>query len=148
MEFVVRQAAVSDLDQLVPLFDGYRQFYRQPSEPGRIRQFLKDRFEHSQSVIFVAMGGDAAIGFTQLYPSFSTGALSRIFILNDLFVDPNARKKGVGTALLNIAADHARLVGATRLVLSTEVTNTAAQALYKKSGWKINTDFDSYQFAL
>src|SRR5579875_925605 len=119
MEFAVRQATVSDLDGLVPLFDGYRQFYRQASEPDRIRQFLKERFEHNQSVIFIAMSKDAAIGFTQLYPSFSTGALSRVFILNDLFVDPSVRQVGVGTALLQIAADYARLVGAIRLVLRT-----------------------------
>ena len=36
-EIEVRQATVADLDRLVPLFDAYRQFYRQPSEPERAR---------------------------------------------------------------------------------------------------------------
>ena len=91
---LVRRATVSDVDLLVPLLDGYRQFYRQPSEADRIRRFLLDRFEHNQSVIFVAERDRAAIGFTQLYPSFSSGALARIFILNDIFVDPGARRTG------------------------------------------------------
>src|SRR5215467_8365714 len=75
-----------------------------------------------------------AVGFTQLYPSFSSGALARIFVLNDLFVDPCARHIGAGSALLQAAAEYGRRVGALRLVLSTEVTNTPAQSLYEKLG--------------
>ena len=80
----IRQATVDDLHLLVPLFDAYRQFYRQPSEPERARGFLLDRFGNNQSVVFLAFADAAAIGFTQLYPSFSSGAMARIFILNDL----------------------------------------------------------------
>jgi GNAT superfamily N-acetyltransferase len=148
MELVIRQATVSDLDGLVPLFDGYRQFYRQASEPDRIRKFLLDRFEHNQSVIFVAVKDGTAVGFTQLYPSFSSGALARIFILNDLFVDPGARLIGTASALLQAAAEYGRRVGALRLVLSTEVTNIPAQSLYEKLGWKRNTEFCTYQITL
>jgi GNAT superfamily N-acetyltransferase len=108
----VRQATVLDIDLLGPLFDGYRRFYRQPSEPGRIRRFLLDRFEHNQSVIFVAEQNGTAVGFTQLYPSFSSAVLARIYILNDLFVDAAARRSGASTALLGAAADFARRVGA------------------------------------
>src|SRR5690242_6316820 len=148
MELVIRQATVSDLDKLVPLFDGYRQFYRQASEPDRIRQFLLDRFERSQSVILIAVKDGTAVGFTQLYPSFSSGALAQIFILNDLFVDPDARLIGTGSALLQAAAEYGRRVGALRLVLSTEVTNMPAQALYEKRGWKRNTEFYTYELTL
>jgi GNAT superfamily N-acetyltransferase len=148
MEPVIRQATVSDLDGLVPLFDGYRQFYRQASEPDRIRKFLLDRFEHNQSVIFVALKDETAVGFTQLYPSFSSGALARIFILNDLFVEPGARLIGTGSALLQAAAEYGRRVGALRLVLSTEVTNMPAQSLYEKLGWKRNAEFCTYQITL
>jgi GNAT superfamily N-acetyltransferase len=145
---LVRQATVSDVDFLVPLFDSYRQFYRQASEPDRIRRFLLDRFEHNQSVILVAVKDGALIGFTQLYPSFSTGALARIYVLNDLFVDAGARRAGAGAALLEAAAEYGRRVGAVRLVLSTELTNSAAQALYEKLGWKRNIEFCTYQLGL
>ena len=145
---LVRQATVSDIDLLVPPFDGYRQFYRQASEPDRIRKFLLERFEHSQSVIFIAAKEGTPIGFTQLYPSFSSGALARIYVLNDLYVDPGARRSGAGAALLEAAADYARRVGAIRLVLSTEVTNATAQALYEKMGWNRNIEFCTYQLGL
>jgi GNAT superfamily N-acetyltransferase len=146
--FEVRQATVGDLDLLVPLFDSYRQFYRQPSEPERARLFLLERLERNQSVIFLALEGEAAIGFTQLYPSFSSGAMGRIFILNDLFVAPEARGRGAGSALLHAAADYGRRAGALRLVLSTEITNTTAQSVYERQGWKRDTVFCVYQLAL
>jgi GNAT superfamily N-acetyltransferase len=144
----VRQATVADLHHLVPLFDKYRQFYRQPSEPDRARRFLLERFERNQSVIFLAFDGAAAVGFTQLYPSFSSGAMARIFILNDLFAALEARGRGAGSALLDAAAEYGRHAGALRLVLSTEVTNTTAQSLYERLGWKRDTAFWVYQLAL
>ena len=147
-EVEVRQATVADLDLIVPLFDAYRLFYRQPSDPERARRFLLERFEHNQSVIFLALNDDAAIGFTQLYPSFSSGAMARVFILNDLFVAPDARRRGAGSALLQSAALYGRSVGALRLVLSTEIANTTAQAVYERIGWKRETVFCVYQLAL
>lgn len=144
----IRQAIVADLDLIVPLFDAYRQFYRQPSDPERARRFLLERFEHNQSVIFLSFDGAAAIGFAQLYPSFSSGSMARLFILNDLFVAPEARGRGGGAALLDAAAEYGRRVGALRLVLSTEVSNTTAQSVYERLGWKRDTAFFTYQLAL
>ena len=144
----VRKATAEDLNLLVPLFDAYRQFYRQPSEPERARRFLQERFEHSQSVIFLSFEGASAVGFTQLYPSFSSGAMARIFILNDLFVARGARGHGAGSALLRAAAEYGRGAGAARLVLSTELTNATAQSLYERLGWKRDTAFCVYQLGL
>lgn len=144
----VRQATIEDLDLLVPLFDAYRQFYRQPSDPARARSFLQERFEQRQSVVLIAFEGESAIGFTQLYPSFSSGALGQIFILNDLFVATDARRRGIGSRLLQAAAEYGRSAGAIRLVLSTELTNTTAQSVYEAMGWKRDTVFCVYQLAL
>src|SRR5882672_4504084 len=123
-DVVVRQATIQDVDLIAPLFDAYRQFYRKPSDPGLARRFLLERFEHSQSVVFLAMLQDgSAVGFTQLFPSFSSASAARILILNDLFVRPEARRMRIGSLLLSSAASFARAVGAVRLTLSTEVTN-------------------------
>lgn len=144
----IRQATVEHLDVLVPLFDAYRRFYREDSDLEGARRFLLDRFEHNQSVIFLAYRDSQAIGFMQLYPSFSSTAMRRIFILNDLFVAPDSRRGGVGTALLNAAAEYGRRVGAARLALSTELTNTTAQAVYEAAGWKRDAVFCVYQLTL
>jgi GNAT superfamily N-acetyltransferase len=145
----VRQATVFDLDLLVPLFDAYRQFYRKPSDAGLARSFLMERFQHNESVIFLAMRQDgSAAGFTQLFPSFSSASAARILILNDLFVSPQARRQKVGSLLLAAAARYGREVGAVRLTLSTEITNTTAQALYEGEGWVRQEEFYSYDLAL
>jgi GNAT superfamily N-acetyltransferase len=145
----VRLATIFDLDLVAPLFDAYRQFYRKPADLSLARKFLLERFQHNESIIFMAIEeGGAALGFVQLFPSFSSGAAARILILNDLFVAPEARRVGVGALLLRAAADFGKVVGAVRLTLSTEVTNKNAQALYEAEGWKLQTDFCVYNLAL
>ena len=148
MDVQVRQATEADLDVLVPLFDAYRQFYRQECDPARARQFLLERFQNKESVVLLATANAATAGFVQLYPSFSSGAMRRIFILNDLFVAPEARGQGVGSSLLRFSADYARRVGALRLVLSTETGNTTAQSVYERLGWKRDTAFHVYQLTV
>src|SRR5262245_64799943 len=100
-QVTVRQATIADLDLVAPLFDAYRQFYRKPADLALAKRFLLERFQHNESIIFVATGEDgAALGFVQMFPSFSSGAAARILILNDLFVIPGARRMGVGRLLL------------------------------------------------
>jgi ribosomal protein S18 acetylase RimI-like enzyme len=144
----VRRATEADIDLLVPLFDGYRQFYRQPSDPDGARRFLTERFERRESIVFLAFRNGNAAGFVQLYPSFSSGAMRPIFILNDLFVASDGRRQGIGSALLQTAISYAKSNGAARLVLSTEISNATAQSLYEKLGWKRDAVFCSYHFTL
>ncbi|MGH8432239.1 MAG: GNAT family N-acetyltransferase [Solimonas sp.] len=144
-----RQATVHDIEQVVPLFDAYRQFYGQPPDPGMARSFLLERFRHQQSVIFLA--ADAAgqgLGFTQLFPSFSSVRASRTYVLNDLFVAPSARRQGVAALLLDKAAEFGRSVGAVRLSLATALDNAPAQKLYEASGWKADDMFRYYNLLL
>jgi GNAT superfamily N-acetyltransferase len=142
------QASLKDLDALVPLFDAYRQFYEQPSDLNVARRFLTDRLEGGESIIFMAIRDGQAIGFTQLYPSFSSTRACPIYILNDLFVTPNGRGSGAGGALLDTAKAFGRQAGAARLTLSTAHSNAAAQALYEGNGWIHDADFRTYNFAL
>jgi len=148
-QLLVRQAGFDDLDSVVPLFDAYRQFYKQASDPVLARSFLQDRFRNNESIVFLAFKPNgSALGFTQLYPSFSSGLARRIFILNDLFVVPEARRHGVGGALLQAAAEFGVKSGAVRLALSTALDNAAAQALYERSGWRRDTVFCTYTLPL
>jgi len=147
-ELEIRQATIADLATIASLFDAYRQFYRQPSDVEGARRFLRDRFERNESIIFLASTASRAIGFTQLYPTFSSGSMRPILVLNDLYVAPEARGRGVGAALLTAAAGYGRQNGAARLSLQTELTNTTAQALYERMGWKRDTVFCTYQLAL
>ena len=133
---------------VAPLFDAYRQFYGQLPDLEGARRFLSERLGRGESVIFAAVEDGPALGFTQLYPSFSSVSMTSIWILNDLFVAEDARRQGVGARLLRAARDHALRTGAARLVLATAVTNTTAQALYEQEGWRRDTVFLHYEYEL
>ncbi len=144
----VRRAGADNLDALAVLFDAYRQFYRQPADIAGARTFLAERIAQAESVLFLAELDGQPAGFTQLYPSFTSAGMARIFILNDLFVAPEARGQGVATALLRHAAEFGRAEGAVRLVLSTATDNFTAQALYEREGWLRDDAFLTYRLAL
>jgi ribosomal protein S18 acetylase RimI-like enzyme len=144
----VRQAVLSDLESIATLLDAYRQFYGRSSDITAARAFLLERLNQGESVIFVAFLGTDPVGFTQLYPSFSSVSLARIFILNDLFVSPNFRKKGVAKKLMHAAAEFAKSMGAVRMSLSTSVSNQTAQALYESMDWQKDDQFYYYHLTL
>lgn len=149
MPVIIKQATIHDVGRIAPLFDAYRQFYGKTSDIELARVFLTDRFKHQESIIFLAIdGADVTLGFTQLYPAFSSTRAARTYILNDLFVVPEARRTGVAKALLEEAARFARIAGAVRLSLSTAHTNISAQKLYESLGWKREEAFCEYGLVL
>jgi ribosomal protein S18 acetylase RimI-like enzyme len=139
MPLAIRRATISDLDTAAPLFDAYRRFYSQPGDLPRAREFLRERLERDESTILLAHLDGAVVGFTQLYPLFSSVRTARLWILNDLFVDEGARRKGVANALLDAAAQFARDNSAAALMLETARDNAPARALYRAAGWEEET---------
>ena len=131
------------MEQIAPLFDAYRVFYGQQSDLGAARTFLKDRFLKDESVIFLAFEKTAPVGFTQLYRTFSSVSLQPSFILNDLYVVPESRKKGIGEALLNHAKSYCGASGHKGLSLETAVDNPA-QKLYERLGWEKDEAYFHY----
>jgi len=142
----VRTATPADLDALARLFDAYRVFYRQDPDIPRSRAFLAERMERGESVIFIAEIDGRGAGFAQLYPGFTSVGLGTRWTLNDLFVDPDLRGRGVGRALTERCMDHARETGAAGLELLTETDNASAQALYESLGWKRRDDYHRYTY--
>jgi GNAT superfamily N-acetyltransferase len=140
----VRRASAQDLDALVPLFDGYRRFYQQAPDLDGARTFLSDRLSRDEAVVLIAEDRGSAVGFTLLYPSFTSVSLGPIFVLNDLFVAPEARRTGVGARLLDAARKFGAERGAHYLELSTAVDNPA-QRLYESHGWTLDREFLHYE---
>jgi len=147
-KFTISQATDNTIQNVAPLFDEYRQFYGQPADLERARSFLKDRLARGESVIFLATQGDRAVGFAQLYPSFSSLSMSRIWILSDLFVSTSSRKQGVATALLEECKRLAIHTGAKELTLETMKSNLTAQRLYERCGWKRDDIFYTYHLVV
>ena len=131
------------------MFDSYRQFYGQASNLPAAEEFLRQRFEYGESVIFIAeQQGGQLVGLAQLYPSFSSVSLKRIYILNDLFVHPDVRGRKIGRQLLSASIEYAQSMKAARLVLSTEVSNVTAQGLYESTGWVRDMEYYHYEYQL
>lgn len=149
MRLTIRHATIHDLDAIAPLFDAYRSFYGQPSDPALARAFLAERFRHHESIVLLAIDdGGAAVGFTQLYPLFSSVSCTRKYLLNDLFVVPASRRSGAGRRLIEAASAFARAQGAASLSLSTGVSNATAQRLYESLGWTRDESFYEYNLVL
>jgi GNAT superfamily N-acetyltransferase len=87
-------------------------------------------------------------GFTQLYPAYSSVAHGRYLLLNELFVEEQARGRGVARRLVEAAEDFARSRGVLSLSLSTAQDNHAAQQLYRDMGWQQDSRFLTFTRSL
>ena len=142
MEIV--HATPADVGEVAPLFDAYRQFYHKPPDLEAARRFLFARLSKGESVLFLARHDGRLVAFVQLYPVFSSVALMRQWILNDLYVIPDAHKLGVGRALTERARKLAEATRANCLTLETAADNLPAQRLYESLGWKREQEFYRY----
>jgi ribosomal protein S18 acetylase RimI-like enzyme len=144
---VIAPAHISDVELIAPLFDAYRQFYGAAPDLPAARDFLTQRLSCGESLVLVAIlesedgESDSVAGFAQLYPSFSSLALRRVMVLNDLFVAPECRRMGVARRLVQESAEYARRAGAVCIELATHHTNENALALYESEGFECDREF-------
>jgi ribosomal protein S18 acetylase RimI-like enzyme len=144
---LIKNAEIEDLDQLLPLFQDYRKFYRKPSDP-KEKEFLHDRIKNKDSIILLSIEKNKVVGFAQLYFSYSSLGLGKSVILNDLFVLPEFRRKKIAWNLIDKSIQVARDFRAINISISTEISNTSAQDLYKKFGFKKDNDFFYFNFKI
>jgi GNAT superfamily N-acetyltransferase len=144
----VIRAQLADVAQAAPLFAAYREFYGQPYDLEAAASFLASRLARDESVVLLAGDADATVGFTQIYPSFSSSELAPIWILNDLFVLEDARGTGAADALLETAATLAKEAGVISIELATAHTNLRAQAVYDRHGYAPDQVYRHYEKAL
>ncbi len=137
----VRQGTSKDIEQLVVLFEAYRNFYRQQPAKDQATQFLSERFINNDSVIFIAFdqSKNEAVGFTQLYPTFTSIRMKKSWILNDLFVSEKRRGQGISKLLINAAKEHCIATKTFGLLLETERTNIVGNKLYPSTGFTKET---------
>lgn len=149
MEIVVKRASLEDAENVATLFNDYRVFYKQESDMTVALEFISERLDKNESVIFCAQDAKGVlIGFTQLYPNFSSVSAKRSWILNDLYVASAARRLGVGRKLMNAAKDFAISTGAKCISLETAPDNVNAQALYESLGYEKSSGFYSYYLSV
>ncbi|WP_061248222.1 GNAT family N-acetyltransferase [Leptospira alstonii] len=131
----IREASIQDLHEIAKLFDEYRQFYKLNSDLSGATKFIEERILNQDSKIYLLLNGETYCGFTQLYPVFTSLSMKRAWILNDLYVRPEHRKKGGARALIEQSATLVRNTGAKYLQLETALDNHTAQKLYESIGF-------------
>ncbi len=143
----ITQATLDDLEELNNLFDGYRVFYKMKSDKIASKAFLEARIKKNESVIFISRDeAGIATGFTQLYPLFSSTRMKRVWLLNDLFVEPKYRSMGFSKALIETAKELCRKTGAAGMSLETTKDNHVGNKLYLTTGWTLDEDHNYYHW--
>jgi len=141
-------ATIEHVDALLPLIRAYREFYGQKHDAFSERTFVVHRIRTGSSHILLARDDGETLGFAQIFSYFSTVRLGPALILEDLYVEPEARKRGIATALLESAVAHARSVNARAMFLETAIDNETAQRVYERNGWTREAHFYKYNAPL
>jgi ribosomal protein S18 acetylase RimI-like enzyme len=147
-DVAIRAATLADLEALLPLVREYRVFYKQQPDEKRERAFIEPHLRNGSSTIYIAEIHGNAVAFMQLFRTYSTVHLGPAWILEDLFVDPRYRNRGIAAALLQKAVKHACEDGACGMFLETANDNVAAQSVYEASGWTREGRFLKYNAPL
>jgi len=140
----IKRAHERHLNELSLLFDAYRVFYRKTSDIAGAKNFLRERMEKKESVLFVALLQNEVVGFTQLYPLFSSTNMAPLWLLNDLYVAEAHRGKHISKGLIKAAQEHCKITKAKGLSLETEKNNVPGNALYPKMGFELDKENNFY----
>jgi GNAT superfamily N-acetyltransferase len=143
----LKHATADDVAALVPLFGAYRSFFAGHSDAEQSRRFLEERFARRDSVVFVAWRDDAAVGFTQLYPLWSSWHCRRIWFLSDLYVEERSRKRGVGRRLVERVVAYARETGASSVMVELPRGEPHLREFYHKLGFHADALFDLARYS-
>ena len=139
------KATIDNLEELSLLFDLYRQFYRQPSNISEAKGFLNERIVNKESVIYISKEDDGNFsGFVQLYPIFTSVGLRRLWLLNDLYVKKEYRKKGIARNLIDQCKNLTLETKASGLLLETSKNNLEGNVLYHTEGFTLVDESNFY----
>lgn len=143
----IRQCQTEDIHSLINLFDAYRVFYKMDSDKVSAEKFLAERIKNNESVIFVSENEESQLtGFVQLYPIFSSTRMRRLWLLNDLFVEPSERGKGISKKLIEAAQQLCITSGSCGMILETAKLNIVGNKLYPSTGFQLDSDHNYYSW--
>lgn len=146
---MIRKISIDDLDPLIELFDAYRVFYEKDSDKKNGKAFLSERIQNNESIIFSSFTDEGKMtGFVQMYPIFSSTRMKRLWLLNDLFVDPDFRGKGISVELMNRCKSFCIETNSCGMILETAKTNLIGNNLYPKAGFMRDEDHNYYSWDL
>jgi GNAT superfamily N-acetyltransferase len=145
----IRPIAQDQLERLLPLIAAYQRFYKvERIDEERNRAFFSRFVAPSENgMLLGAWNGDRLVGYACLYWHFTSLVPAETVLMNDLFVGPDARARGIGRALIEASAAVARERGAQHLEWATAPDNETAQRLYDSTGAK-RAEWITYEMGL
>jgi GNAT superfamily N-acetyltransferase len=137
----IRPACTEEIEEMLPLIRAYCRFYdTEPNDDGLREMFRTLITDPSQGAVFIARDDGRAVGFATVDWKWSSLKAARIGYLEDLFVDPEVRGKGIADALLEACAERCRELGMPAMEWQTAPDNHRAQKVYNRTG----AGFDTY----
>jgi GNAT superfamily N-acetyltransferase len=132
----IQPVTEEDLPELLPLLRGYCEFYETDPSDEALLELSRWLLVHPEDGIQMLARdkGGRAVGFSTIYWTWRTMHASRIAVLEDIFVAPEARGTGIADELIRDARTRAREHGARDLTWQTAKTNERAQAVYARIG--------------
>ncbi|HXZ06398.1 MAG TPA: GNAT family N-acetyltransferase [Ktedonobacteraceae bacterium] len=147
MQIVLRTATLEDYEGLFLLYaqldqvhtEALPEFFRSVEEPARSRQYFAEIIANKDAALFVAEYEGTLVGAIHCFiddaPKIPFIVPRRFVLIDDMVVDENFRRRGVGQALLERVDQWVREKGLTEVVLGVWEFNTAARFLYEKLGY-------------
>jgi GNAT superfamily N-acetyltransferase len=137
----IEPVSETQFEQLLPLIAAYQRFYEvEDVDDERNRTFFARFLAPSDNGLLLgAWRNNDLLGYACLYWHFTSLVPAETVLMNDLFVDPEARGQGVGRALIEASSSIARKRGAHHLEWATAPDNKTAQRLYDATGAERST---------
>ena len=135
-EITIAPVGVTDLPVLLPMMRAYCDFYEVDPRDDRLIALSRALIDsQAEGVQLLARDAEATpLGFATVYWTWQTLDAARVGVMNDLFVVPEARGRGVGRKLIEHCRGLCRKRGAGKLVWETAPDNETAQRLYDSTG--------------
>ncbi|MDE3282067.1 GNAT family N-acetyltransferase [Lacticaseibacillus casei] len=138
-----RRAMPKDIPHLLPLIQGYYHDSPVPltiDSPAMAAHLERLRNDPGLGYLLVAEHNEQLAGFAILYRSFDTRTLKPVLIINDVYVAPEFRRRGLARQLMAAAFELAADEGFASANWQTRTSNLGAQHLYdqigeRETGW-------------
>jgi GNAT superfamily N-acetyltransferase len=149
----VRPAQLADADGLCRILESLGRFPHLDgsgqSRAGIIRQIALCLADSSHYLLVAQQAGAGLVGYVSLHRNPSLFLTSPEVYLAELFVHPEARKHGVGTALLEEAEHWAQREGCSRMLLiNNRLRQSYLDEFYAKRGWREREDMANFVLPL
>jgi GNAT superfamily N-acetyltransferase len=136
----IRPARTDEIEEMLPLIRAYCEFYEvEPNDDGLRVMFETLITEPSQGTVFIARDDGRAVGFATLDWKWSSLKAARLGYLEDLYVEPEARGRGIADALIEACVARCRERGMSALQWLTAPDNHRAQKVYNRTGAEAGT---------